>query len=68
MRIDETAKNAKYGKDSWWWKFGTTKYRSFYIWSFQINGGVTKNELFDIFIYEFILSFFWNYLNTQDIW
>ena len=31
------------------------------------NIKITKDELFDGFIIEFILSFFRNYLNTQSI-
>ena len=57
--------------------FEISKYRSFYISSFQIltstrnfkmtNIKITKEELFDSFIFEFFFSFFINYLHNLKI-
>ena len=56
-------------KDTYGWgsKFGITKYRVTIFRNSKIsNIEITKEELFHIF--EFIPSFFRNYLSTQNIW
>ena len=52
----------------WGSKFGTMKFRTTDIVNFKIaNIKITKDELFDNFIFELNFSVFKNHLNTQNI-
>ena len=45
--------------NGWGSKFGTIKFRMTIFWNPKIaNSDIMKHELFDIFFFEFVLSFF----------